>query len=134
MCIVANRGGNSPAFQNMTIRKIEGTKSDAFAFTAELEGDGAATLTAELWDTDIAWITNVSVPEPHRRQGIATQLIAAMEEEYKRRGCNRVRLEVASDNIAARNLYKKLGYRRTHTWGGYYGEGKSDGVVMYKRI
>jgi GNAT superfamily N-acetyltransferase len=79
------------------------------------------------WDDDrpvghahIAWVrTHLGVPEiqdvfvlsERRRQGIGAQLTDAAEEEARARGWETISLSVSQDgNIAARNLYAKLGY------------------------
>lgn len=68
----------------------------------------------------IAWArTHVGVPEiqdvfvlpERRRRGIAAQLTHAAEEEACARGWNTISLSVSQDrNVAARQLYAKLGY------------------------
>ena len=68
----------------------------------------------------IAWVgTHLGVPEiqdvfvlPERRgQGIGAQLTDAAEQDARARGWERISLSVSQDaNVAARNLYAKLGY------------------------
>jgi len=53
----------------------------------------------------------VFVPEPRRRQGIATALALAAERAASERGHARVSLSYGRDNDAARLLYESLGYR-----------------------
>ena len=69
---------------------------------------------------NIAWNgTHLGVPEiqdvfvlPERRgQGIGAQLTDAAEQEARARGWEKISLSVSQDaNVAARNLYAKLGY------------------------
>lgn len=68
----------------------------------------------------IAWVdTHLGVPEiqdvfvlpERRRQGIGAQLTGAAEHEARARGWETISLSVSQDaNVAARNLYAKLGY------------------------
>lgn len=52
--------------------------------------------------------------DPQRRsQGFGTALIAALEEQARARGHRQVRLDVETDNVRARRLYERLGYRAT---------------------
>lgn len=55
------------------------------------------------------------VPE-HRRRGVATALMHAVEAASRERGMNRIGLAVARDEDAApaRALYERLGYRFAH--------------------
>lgn len=88
--------------------------------------DGSTYLIA--WDDDlpvghahIAWRrTHVGVPEiqdvfvvpERRRQGVATTLTRAAEDEVRRRGWDRISLSVSTQgNDPARRLYESLGYR-----------------------
>ena len=51
------------------------------------------------------------VKEPHRNQGIGTQLIREAESRLRRLGYDRVVISVATRNTAARRLYERLDYR-----------------------
>jgi len=79
------------------------------------------------WDDDrpvghahIAWAgTHLGVPEiqdvfvvpEQRRRGIAARLTEAAEQEARLRGWDTISLSVSADgNVAARQLYAKLGY------------------------
>jgi GNAT superfamily N-acetyltransferase len=90
--------------------------------------DGSTYLIA--WDDDrpvghahIAWQrTHVGVPEiqdvfvvpERRRQGVATTLTGAAEDEARRRGWARISLSVSAEgNDPAWRLYASLGYRST---------------------
>ena len=90
--------------------------------------DGSTYLIA--WDDDhpvghahIAWQrTHVGVPEiqdvfvvpERRRQGIATTLTRAAEDEVRCRGWDRISLSVSAErNEPARRLYDGLGFRST---------------------
>lgn len=90
--------------------------------------DGSTYLIA--WDDErpvghahIAWQrTHVGVPEiqdvfvvrERRREGLATMLTRAAEEEVRRCGWDRISLSVSTQgNVPARRLYDSLGYRPT---------------------
>ena len=90
--------------------------------------DGSTYLIA--WDDDrpvghahIAWQrTHAGVPEiqdvfvvpERRRQGLATMLTRAAEDEVRRYGWDRISLSVSAQaNAPARRLYDSLGYRTT---------------------
>lgn len=51
------------------------------------------------------------VKQPHRNQGIGTQLMLEAESQLLRLGYSRVVISVAKRNNAARRLYQRLDYR-----------------------
>lgn len=57
------------------------------------------------------YIFNVNVNRPHRRKGVAQELMGKLERETWLNGRRWTCLQVDNDNLAARNLYEKLGYR-----------------------
>jgi GNAT superfamily N-acetyltransferase len=59
-----------------------------------------------------AWIGGVGVVAGARRSGVGEALMRALHEEARRRGVERVWLEVIVENTAARTLYEKLGYEQ----------------------
>ena len=67
----------------------------------------------------VAWeATTVGVPEvqdvfvlpERRREGIASRLTAAAEDEARARGFDRISLSVSATNSDVRRLYESLGY------------------------
>lgn len=55
-------------------------------------------------------LEDVAVLEPHRRLGIAKQLMLKMEEHAKLRKCNMIIFVSSEHRIGAHNLYESLGY------------------------
>jgi ribosomal protein S18 acetylase RimI-like enzyme len=62
------------------------------------------------------------VAERHRRRGVGTALMDAVESEARLLGCRHMRLTVGKANDEARLLYERRGYR-------VVGEGESRGLV-----
>jgi [ribosomal protein S18]-alanine N-acetyltransferase len=56
-------------------------------------------------------LQDLEVLPSHRRQGVATALVAAAEREAHVRGFSELRLEVSMGDVAAQALYRKCGYR-----------------------
>lgn len=56
------------------------------------------------------YINGIATFDRYRGQGIASQLMAIAEQTARTEGCSELSLIVASDNIAAKKLYEKLGY------------------------
>lgn len=75
---------------------------EAYSVSAEREG--------------CAEVRDVHVSPAARRAGVATALMRALEAGAEVAGFDRVGLTVATggDAVAARGLYERLGYRRSH--------------------
>ncbi|MDX1293037.1 MAG: ribosomal protein S18-alanine N-acetyltransferase [Hyphomonas sp.] len=55
-------------------------------------------------------ILTIATDPDRRRQGLASQLIAALVKRMGERGVSRITLDVAEDNLAARELYRAHGF------------------------
>jgi len=56
------------------------------------------------------FIFDITVEEAHRGRGYGKAAMLFAEEEARRRGLDRVALNVFGANAVARNLYRSLGY------------------------
>ncbi len=61
-------------------------------------------------DRRCAFVTNVSVDRGHQRLGIASTLVAMCIEHAARDGLEKIELEVDGENIAALDLYARIGF------------------------
>ncbi len=75
-------------------------------------------------------IYTLDVAVKARKKGVGLKLVEHAEQILRKKGVKTCHLEVRIDNIAARELYKKLGYVETELLKGFYPEG--DGVKMKK--
>ena len=78
-------------------------------------------------------ITTVGIAPEHRRRGLAKKLLSRAEEALKIRNINTIFLEVRVDNLAAQNLYRRLGYSVVQRLPKYYNNG-GDGFLMVKSL
>lgn len=62
-------------------------------------------------------LQSISVHPDFQRQGVGSALIKAFQLESAQRGCGMISLTVASRNIGAIHLYKKLGWKNLGTDG-----------------
>jgi len=69
----------------------------------------------------------------HRQQGIADQLLTALEKDARQRGCTGMQLEVQTSNRPAIAFYHKRGYKDCGLKPGYYDNG-SDALKMGKAL
>jgi ribosomal-protein-alanine N-acetyltransferase len=71
----------------------------------------------------VARLYSIATAASARGEGIGARLLDACERVARRRRCDRVRLEVRQDNLAARRLYEGHGYRRIAGIEAYYEDG-----------
>ena len=62
-----------------------------------------------------AELLSVAVAPRGRGQGLGAELVAAVNEELRRRGVDDAKVVAAADNRTALRLYQAAGYRRTAT-------------------
>jgi ribosomal protein S18 acetylase RimI-like enzyme len=92
--------------------------SDAVLLVAEVDGRLVALASGwqentadELFDAPFFTVEYVEVAEEYRGQGLASQLLEALEAEARRRGITQLDLRVMVGNEAARSLYERVGYQ-----------------------
>ncbi|MDO6527561.1 GNAT family N-acetyltransferase/peptidase C39 family protein [Motilimonas sp. 1_MG-2023] len=83
--------------------------------------------------TQLARLYSVAVASTFRGQNLAYKMVQQCEQEAIARGFITLRLEVRNDNIAAKNLYQKMGYKVLKTLVHYYDD-LADGLRMHKRL
>ena len=69
------------------------------------------------------------IPE-QQKKGIATKLLEYVIEMSTIKKCSSISLEVRKSNIAARKLYKKMGFEEVSIRKNYYG---SEDAIVYMR-
>jgi [ribosomal protein S18]-alanine N-acetyltransferase len=77
-------------------------------------------------------VMTIDVAPDFRRQGVAMKLMLEVESRFKRGGASESRLEVREGNVAACELYRKLGYMEVAFLRGYYGG--ANGLYLCKLI
>ncbi len=82
---------------------------------------------------DEAYIANIAVAPSFRRKGLASFLIRHIMNEAQNLGCSSIVLEVKRSNIAAINLYKKMGFEIVGIREKMYSDGE-DGLIMEKLL
>lgn len=103
---------------------------------ADLKKSGCEIIASQngfiVWRTvaDEAEIISIGVAPDTRRAGIAAAMLGIMENELKKNGIKSIFLEVAEDNLPARQLYKNNGYNEIGIRPKYY-----DGIdaIMMKK-
>ncbi len=78
-------------------------------------------------------ITSLAVHPNFKREKIATRLLKDAVSISVRNGATLLELQVATDNVPARELYRKFNFVQTGIINDYYGRGK-DGIEMELRL
>jgi len=79
-------------------------------------------------------ILNLGVGPAHRRRGAGRELVRAMMETLATRGVRAVYLEVRESNVAARELYDRLGFREMGRRSRYYRRPVEDAILLRAAI
>ncbi len=69
-------------------------------------------------------VLSVATMPESRRRGLGTEMMRVAEAEALGRGCTRIRLEVSTQNYAAIEFYRGLGYKTDGVLYGYYSWGE----------
>ena len=78
-------------------------------------------------------VLTVGVLSEHRKAGIGKAFMEQLARWAKDKESNAMMLEVGTENVAAINLYKQLGYEQISVRTNYYGVGL-DALVMRKEL
>jgi ribosomal-protein-alanine N-acetyltransferase len=78
-------------------------------------------------------IISIAVLKEYRRMGIAKELMRKAADALRIRNVKEVYLEVRESNIAAINLYQKLGYQNYKISKQYYSDGEA-AIIMISKV
>ncbi|NOY99119.1 MAG: ribosomal protein S18-alanine N-acetyltransferase [Chloroflexi bacterium] len=79
---------------------------------------------------DEAHIATVAVHPQYRRRGVSEALVRTALQEAANEGAVTALLEVRAGNIAAQNLYRKIGFEAVGRRRGYYKDNGEDAILM----
>lgn len=83
---------------------------------------------------ETADIMTIAVASHARGRGLGARILAEVEGRARRRGASGALLEVRADNVAARRLYARSGWRQVHVRRRYYQPGDVDALVLAKHL
>jgi len=124
----------SEAFSRQQISYLL-TDFNTISLVAKVNGEIAGFVILQLENQDtvvFGHIITLNVAESYRKKGVAQRLLSECEDILKSRGVLECRLEVRQDNVAAINLYKRLGYVELGLLEGYYG--RKHGLYLKKNL
>jgi ribosomal-protein-alanine N-acetyltransferase len=111
------------------------TDYNTIALTARVNNEIAGFIIGQIDivnNTPAGHIITVNTVPAYRRKGIAHKLLHEIEALFKEKGIKECRLEVREDNIAAAELYQKLGYEKVGKLENYYGN--AHGLYLKKAL
>lgn len=112
-----------------TNEQYRGEIEKEFAHYYIAEEEGIPVGFAGVWCIyETAEISRIAVRKDMRKQGIGGALLSMLIEKAKRRGCERIMLEVRDGNDSAQRLYAHSGFKETALRKNYYTDG--DAVIM----
>ena len=98
-------------------------------WVAELDGQVVAMIVVWLI-VDEAHVATVATDPEYRRQGIGRRLLADALRHIMQDGARSSFLEVRESNLAAQEMYRKLGYEATGRRQRYYRDNDEDAILM----
>ncbi|HEV2998922.1 MAG TPA: ribosomal protein S18-alanine N-acetyltransferase [Solirubrobacteraceae bacterium] len=109
---------------------LELSKPSGICLAAEREGRMVGYLICSRYET--VWhVMNVAVDPEHRREGVASALLAELYERVAD-GEARYTLEVRRSNDVAIHLYEREGFRAAGLRRRYYQDNGEDALVMWR--
>jgi ribosomal-protein-alanine N-acetyltransferase len=93
-----------------------------------IAGYAAASIVA-----DVAELQRIAVAAPHRRTGVASALLARVEDEARMRHVDQLLLEVREDNHGACAFYAARGFAEIDRRPRYYADGTT-AVILSKDV
>jgi len=109
---------------------------NAVSLVAQVNGETAGFvigMTETLKDSKVGHIYTVDVAPRYRRIGVGLKLLEEIEKRFIERGVEECFLEVRFDNLAARRLYEKQGYKKLGKLDNYYAKG-IHGIRLGKKL
>lgn len=95
--------------RNITLQREKGEEGEFYRLLRE-DGQVAECQVLQTADGN-GYLFGLKTEEAVRRQGFASLLLLRVAKELAEKGARQLRLQVASDNVPAEHLYRKLGFR-----------------------
>jgi ribosomal-protein-alanine acetyltransferase len=143
--IRAFRAPDAPAIAEILRDSEEAAQWPPESYAKLAESPGGLVLVCEANDqtlgflaarqaADEAEILNIAVHRDFRRKGIASALLLAALDEFRRSASSRVFLELRESNLPARTLYNRHGFLPSGRRKAYYQHPIEDAVCMLRKL
>lgn len=95
--------------------------------------DGVIAGYGGMWKmVDEGHITNIAVDPVYRKRGVGDAILGALSEYARVNGISAMTLEVRTQNLPARGLYIKHGFKDEAIRKAYYTNPDDDAIIMWK--
>ncbi|HBK91413.1 MAG TPA: GNAT family N-acetyltransferase [Parvularcula sp.] len=130
---IESRSFSADRFSRTTLKRlIAGRTASVVVAVASAAAAGYAAILFRKGST-VARLYSIAVDPAARGQGVATALIKAAIRIARRRGADRLRLEVRASNALALSLYDRSGFTFLGRSPGYYQDGE-DAIRLERRL
>ena len=123
------------AFTKKQIRNLL-QNSNAISLIVQTNGETAGFIIGLTYPNNkarIGHVITIDIAIKHRRKRIGTRLLNGLERKFVRKGVETCYLEVRIDNVVARELYRRQGYKETKQLKYYYPK-RTNGVRLKKKL
>ena len=100
---------NDPPHNEPSRMLAEKRRVDDLVFVAETAGQLIGACMAG-YDGHRGWLYSVAVSPDHRRTGAGTELVKFAIATLRKRGCQKVNLQIRAENAAVHAFYQSLGF------------------------
>jgi ribosomal-protein-alanine N-acetyltransferase len=110
--------------------------SNVISLSAQTNGETAGFIIGLTYPNNkarIGHVITIDVAIKYRRKRIGMRLLNELERKFVRQSVETCYLEVRIDNVAARELYLKQGYKETNQLKHYYPK-RTNGVRLKKKL
>ncbi|MEO7272838.1 MAG: ribosomal protein S18-alanine N-acetyltransferase [Vicinamibacterales bacterium] len=122
----------NPWSREMLARELE-QPSSARVYVLRLPDTAVAAFCSCWVIGDELHVNTIAVDPARRRQGLGLALMDAVLTEVAREGVTRATLEVRRSNVAAQQLYARLGFEVAGQRRKYYTQPEEDAFILWRR-
>ncbi|MBT8202283.1 MAG: GNAT family acetyltransferase [Acidimicrobiia bacterium] len=90
------------------IARKQAVQAELF-LVAEIEGEIVGSAMAG-YDGHRGWVNYLATAPEHQHRGIATALMASVEDGLRELGCPKINIQIRADNAAAAAFYERIGF------------------------
>jgi ribosomal-protein-alanine N-acetyltransferase len=101
-------------------------------FLVATVGDKIVGYISAIIEDSSAHILSIAVRREYRKKKVGLNLVTELIRKLKKAYVLSIKLEVRSTNIAAINLYKKIGFQSFEVIKNYYSDGEDAVVMLFK--